>query len=102
MSQLNFFHNTIALLPSEKIEREVKAINQNERILQYFKRHRFSEFTPAQVWVAFGQQQPLTSIRRGITDLTKAGDLVKTHNQRPGIYGEKNYTWKLNILKHEN
>lgn len=97
MSQLNFFHNTIGLLPSEKAEREVKAINQTEKVLRYFKQHRFSEFTPAQVWMAFGQQYPITSIRRAISDLTKAGDLIKTETKRKGVFNELNSCWRLNI-----
>lgn len=96
-AQLDFFHNTINLVPSETIVREKKAINQNEKILQFFKEHMFSDFTPSEVWLKFGQQQPLTSIRRAITDLTKAGELVKTENKRKGFYNEINSTWKLKL-----
>lgn len=95
--QLDFFHNTIGLLPSEHREHEKKAVNQNENILAFFKQNRFADFTPSEVWLKFGQQYPLTSIRRAITDLTKAGDLVKTDNKRKGIYNEINHTWKLKI-----
>ena len=34
-----------------------------------------------------------------MSNLTKAGDLIKTGNREAGIYGEMNYTWKLNIYK---
>lgn len=97
--QLNFFHNTIGLLPSEHREREKKAISQDEKILKFFKENPHADFTPSQVWIQFGQQYPLTSIRRSITNLTKAGELVKTDNKRPGLFGEANYTWKLNLKK---
>lgn len=92
--QLDFFHNTIGLLPSEKIEREAKAIRQVDRVLEVFKQNPNQDFTPTQIFLMFGQQYPLTSIRRSITDLTSAGDLVKTDNMRAGMFGEKNYCWQ--------
>jgi len=36
---------------------------------------------------------PLTSIRRSITNLTKAGILVQSHAKSQGIYGRQNLTW---------
>jgi hypothetical protein len=93
-AQLDFFHNTLNLLPSEKAEREVKAMNQTEKILQFFKDNKYCDFTAAEIWIRFGQQFPLTSARRAISDLTKAGDLVKTENKRKGIFGELNYTYQ--------
>jgi len=97
--QLNFFHNTIGLLPSEHREKDKKAINQSEKILALFKENPHCDFTPSEVYLKFGQQYPLTSIRRAISTLCKAGDLVKTDRKRIGIYGEDNYTWKLNLNK---
>ena len=91
------FHNTIGLLPSEHRVREKKAVNQNDKILAFFKEHRFADFTPAEVWLRFGQQYPLTSIRRSMSDLTKAGDLIKTENKREGMYGDVNHTWRLKL-----
>ena len=97
--QLDFFHNTIGLVPSEHREKEKKAINQNDKILGLFKDHKYCDFTPAEVYLKFGQQIPLTSIRRCMSDLTKAGDLVKTDNKRKGLFNEINYTWTLNLSK---
>lgn len=98
--QLDFFHNTTGLLPSEKWEREKKAMKQTDLVLEFFKQRPHNDYTPAQVWE---QEQfkvyPLTSIRRAMSDLTKAGELVKTDNKRTGAYGEVNYTWKLNLNK---
>lgn len=94
-TQLDMWHNTIGLLPSEKIVKENKAINQNEKVLNFFKEHRYSDFTPSEVWLKFGQQYPLTSIRRAISTLCKIGELVKTENKRMGFYGEMNYCWKI-------
>lgn len=98
--QLNFFHNSIGLLPSEHREKEKKAINQSEKILALFKESPHCDFTPSEVYLKFGQQYPLTSIRRAISDLTKVGELVKTENKRKGLFNEVNYTWKLNLNKN--
>jgi hypothetical protein len=97
--QLNFWHNSIQALPSEHREKEKKAINQNEKILDLFRQNKYTDFTPAEVFLRFGQQIPLTSIRRAISDLTKAGELVKTENKRKGLFNESNNAWKLNLKK---
>lgn len=93
--QLDFFHNTIQLLPSEKIEREVKASKQNDQILKLFQDNKYSEFTATEVHLKFGQQWPITSVRRAISTLTKMDILEMTDNQRMGLYGTMNYTYKL-------
>jgi hypothetical protein len=94
--QLDFWHNSIALLPSEKIGREKIALTQTEKILRFFQANPDKEFTPCEVWQAVGYgDMLLTSTRRSISNLTKAGDLVKTGNRRAGIYGELNFTWTL-------
>lgn len=100
IQQLDFFHNSIGLLPSEKIGREKIALTQTEKILRFFEANPAKEFTPCEVWQAVGYADMLlTSIRRSISNLTKAGDLIKTTNRKAGIYGELNYTWRLSKLK---
>lgn len=75
---------------------EEKAKTQNERILAFFKRSPKIEYTPSQVCLlAFKNTPPLTSIRRGITTLTKHGKLRMTENKRLGIYGRNEHTWVL-------
>ena len=37
----------------------------------------------------------ITSVRRSITDLTKEGYLEKTSEQRKGLYGKKEYIWRI-------
>lgn len=95
MQQLHMFHNTIDLLPSQKATAELKASRQNDKVLKLFQDHPHQDFTPAQVYLMFGQQYPLTSIRRAITTLTSTGELVKTDHKRKGLYGENNCTWIL-------
>jgi hypothetical protein len=65
-----------------------------------FKTHPELSFTPVDVhYNCFDESTPLTSVRRSITTLTKKGELQQTGEQREGLFGKKNYTWKLNAPK---
>lgn len=91
----NSYHNSVPIRDEKELQaKEEKAKSQDEMILHYFSGHQHSDFTPTQVWIAFGQRWPLTSVRRAITNLTKQGKLVITENKRPGIYGDLNNCWK--------
>lgn len=93
----NYF-NTTLLDGSDLIQSEQKAENQNEKILKFFQ--SLHHGTPSNVWAyAFNQQAPLTSIRRGITTLTKQGKLVKSELKAPGIYGKPEYIWHLKQIE---
>ena len=43
----------------------------------------------------YNKDWPITSIRRAINTLTKAGKLTKTNELRKGKYGKKTHTWKF-------
>lgn len=89
------FHNTIHL-PGEELRIADKACrHQEEVVIKCFKQSIHALLTPPEVHLMAGQQWPLTSIRRAITNLTKAGKLEKTAVQRKGIYGTLNNCWKL-------
>lgn len=94
--QIDMFHNTTQLPVMEKAAKEVKASNQNEKVLALFREHKYCDFTPAEVFLKFGQQYPITSIRRAITDMEKMGLLLKTQNKREGLFGDPNGCWKCN------
>lgn len=100
--QIDMFHNTTGLLPSQKAEREVKNSNQNDKILKLFRDHLHCDFTPAEVFLKFGQQIPLTSIRRAISDMEAMTLLVKTQNKRVGLYGDPNGCWQCNPFNKQN
>lgn len=95
-TQLDIFHNTINLLPSEKAEKEVKASKQNDQILKLFRDHPHTDFTSAEVHLRFGQQMLLTSVRRAISTMVKMGLLVETENKRLGLFGTLNNCYKYN------
>lgn len=75
---------------------EKKAVTQQDRILEWFKTYE-QRASPSKVLrVVFpGEHIPITSIRRAMTNLTDAGELVKTDKQVKGSYGRNEYQWRL-------
>jgi hypothetical protein len=90
------FHNTINL-PGEELRAADKACkHQEEVVMKCFNLSPHKTLTPAEVHLMIGQQWPITSVRRAITNLTDLGKLVKTREQRKGLYGKLNNCWRLN------
>ena len=75
---------------------EDKAVSQDMRILAYFTVAPFAAYSPSSLlkWV-FDGSVPITSVRRALTNLTDAGELVKTDKQEKGPYGRLEYMWRL-------
>lgn len=93
---LERYHNTTKLEGSELKQREVKTKTQNWLILEYFRSHSYETFTPSELFKRMDLPGvPLTSIRRGISDLTEMDYLIKTDVKRPGMYGAMEYTWRV-------
>ena len=91
-SYINTTHST----HPELTRYEEKAKSQEERILRWFKTHKF-QASPNQVlrYIPVEQRPPITSIRRALTNLTNAEELVKTDKQVKGPYGRPEHLWKL-------
>jgi len=69
---------------------------QEEIILELFQDNPENDYTPFEVMEILNMRNvPITSIRRAMNSLTKAGNLEKTSIQRKGNYGKLNYCWKL-------
>lgn len=69
---------------------------QEEKILTWFSLMHWRGFTPEEIHSqVFSQTIPLTSVRRGISELTAAGKLEKTDETRKGYYGCKSHVWRL-------
>lgn len=96
---LDRYHNTTGLTGDTLARQTVKTGTQNWRILQFFREHADWEWTPSEVWQRLNLPGvPLTSIRRGITDLTdprNGGYLVKTACMRDGLYGKPEGCWRV-------
>lgn len=102
METARTFHNTIGLEGQELKQAEIQAGTQQGRILEYFKRDPTAWHTPDDVWDAVfpepitGMRTPLQSIRRAITNLEKAGHLVKSYEAKVmGRYGKRTNQWAL-------
>lgn len=87
------YHNTVPVHGDDLKAAEAKAASQDDMIIRYFKEHPYTSFTPDQVWLSFGQQWPITSVRRAITNATKDGHLIVTGERRMGLYGMNTNTW---------
>lgn len=89
------FHNTIVLKGEALQKRELRTDSQNAQILDFFKRNPDQSFTPSEIYEHFNKKWPITSIRRGMTDLTVQDYLVKTKERRAGMFGDLNFAWTL-------
>lgn len=93
------FFNTIGLTGNKLRKAVEQCQTQNEIILEIFRIKK--ELTPVECHKIFekstGTSTPLTSIRRGITQLTSRGNLIKTELKRNGLYGVENYVWRVSL-----
>lgn len=93
---MNSFHNSVPIKDEEELQvREKKSKSMEDHMLRHFRDHPYTSFTPHALWLLCGEQYPLTSIRRAMTNLTKAGHLVVTGEMRPGLYGVNVNCWIL-------
>ena len=91
------YHNTTGMEGEQLRKREIKTGTQNWKILCFFRLRPSMSFTPYDVWRGMRNPDvPVTSIRRGMTDLTALGYIRKTDEKREGQYGELTYCWRLN------
>ncbi len=90
------FHNTLELKGKELLRAESKAKTQEEIILKLFTDNPHADFTASDLWLKLGQQWPITSVRRALTNLT-AEHLRKTETKRIGLYGMMNCVYKLRV-----
>lgn len=93
------FYNTTNLKGNELKAAEETTRTQEEIILEFFESNMHMEASPETVQIlCFPNDVPLTSVRRGITNLTNAGKLLKTDKTETGRYGAKTHLWRLNVL----
>lgn len=79
-----------------------KNVTQNIRILGIFKKCR-RPMSPSEVWEIFGMvTTPLTSVRRGISQLKTEGTLVKTEFMKMGLYNRREYYYMLQRCGKKN
>ena len=96
----NSFYNTTNESGTQLKKNIRQAVKQDDLILNFFKKHPDKEYTPLEIWQAvFDEATPITSVRRSITNLTKADKLEETDIKREGAHGRSNYCWRLLVPK---
>ena len=94
MSYPSPYHQSTNLSWPELRERIISARYQDQMVLTVFE-CGFAR-SPSQIHTmltALGKKLPITSVRRSISNLTKAGALVKTPEQRRGPLGHVETLW---------
>ena len=91
---LRAFHVRSHVTAEEAIQGERRAVSQDQAVLDWMRGHP-GRHTPPEVLAGLGTAAPLTSIRRALTDLAKAGRLQHWPAiRRQGAYGALNSTWE--------
>lgn len=92
------FYETVPLTADQLRAAFARAEKQDQRVLAVFRSFPADALTPSTVH-AIGERNGaswlLTSVRRSISNLTGAGVLVKTGDQRPGPHGSPESCWRL-------
>lgn len=96
------YYNTNKESGETLILSQVKASNQDDVILLYFKNHPRELFTPDEIHDKTGLSCPVTSIRRSMSNLSTAGKIVKTDTMREGKYGKNTHCYRLTSLPLQN
>lgn len=89
------FYNTTKERGDRLAELIGKAETQEDKVAALFEVFPEMNFTPFDVQKYALPAAPVTSARRAITNLTKAGVLMKTNVKQLGKFGRHCYTWKL-------
>lgn len=88
------FYNTIKLTGADLQTAKQNCKSQEGFIEWLFENVPALEITPSQLLALFGDNTPLTSIRRALTNLTNKNVLEKTGITTTGIYGKPEHIWK--------
>lgn len=91
------YYQTTPLTVQERAEAIARASAQDERVLAVY-RCTDRPLTPSEAHhqlAACGHNEPVTSIRRAIHTLTKAGALVKLADTELGPWGMPEHRWAL-------
>ena len=99
------YYNTTNETGTDLDQSRANTKTQDEIILEIYQLHQENDIdkeglSPEIVrWTCeefYQKDWPITSIRRGINTLTKAGKLTKTSKLHLGPYGKNEHIWRLN------
>jgi hypothetical protein len=87
----------------KELSKSREVTQTQEQMIYKFFLSTGASLSPSTVHLrVFKGKVPLTSVRRGMTDLTDAGLLIKTDFMVNGIYGKQVHTWKLSPQPNGN
>ena len=95
------FHNTIDEKGHPLFKSQARARSQQEHVLAFLYDHPLQHFTPFEIHRQVLPYAPITSVRRALTNLQKAGYLEKTGIMVLGNYDKNNHTWRLKSNSQE-
>lgn len=90
------YHVTTDISVPEAIEKEKKAVKQEDLVLGIFRQHKI--LSASQAWKIYCKDHkntPVTSIRRACTNLMNGKYLIKTSVMVPGLFGDPEHCYKL-------
>lgn len=93
---MSHYHNTTNEAPEQLKVFEMHAKKQEIIILDVFKKYGMilSPWKVYSICSSLGINYPITSIRRSITNLQRAGKLIKTSRKVKGVFGRNEYMWR--------
>ena len=92
------YHETGIVSADDRERYEQQAGSQEEIVLEFFRKRPGLSYSPERVQELVLPSAPLTSVRRALSNLTHAGELVKTEITTDGRYGRAVCTWTLRIV----
>ena len=93
---MNDHFNTTSETGEVLVNYKANARTQQKTILKLFAVHE--KLSPSQAWMAIGMPDwPLTSIRRAISNLTRAGYLKKLPEKVIGYYKHPEHVWTFDF-----
>ena len=91
------FYNTTGLRSTDLFRAKASATSQDAIILAHFNAHPDTPYSPSDIHtLLFTSATPITSIRRSMSSLTRAGHLIKLTGLVDGIYGRHEHVWRYN------
>lgn len=87
------YYNTTSVSGDKLVTYMAETESQEQRILNMFR--KIPKMSASQCWMKMYTKEPITSIRRGITNLVRAGVLRKTDIKVTGYYGKPEYVYEL-------
>lgn len=94
----NAFHNTTEIEGEELKQAQKIASGQDQEVLRIYRNLRqpmSAEVVHSMYSIGKKRNVPLTSIRRAISNLTKAGYLEKTDETETSQYGRTVHKWRV-------